>query len=132
VTAVYGVLDSKNRIITFSNAGHNPPILLRAKGSHEELVEGGIALGILEDCRYEERALYLNAGDILTLFTDGVTEATSPGGEMFGEKRLVAFLEKNRDKSARELVKLLVSSINEFTGEGAEQDDLTLIILKAN
>ncbi|MCK4656140.1 MAG: SpoIIE family protein phosphatase, partial [candidate division Zixibacteria bacterium] len=70
VTAVYGVLDSKNRIFTFSNAGHNPPILIRKDGSYEELTEGGLALGIIDNRTYEERPVYIAPGDLIVCFTD--------------------------------------------------------------
>jgi sigma-B regulation protein RsbU (phosphoserine phosphatase) len=131
VTAVYGVLDSKNRIFTFSNAGHNPPILIRKNGSYEELVEGGLALGITNDCQYEECPVYLAAGDMLVFYTDGVTEATSREGEHFGEKRILDLLISNRSASSENLVRMLVDSVREFTAEDFEPDDLTLIIVKS-
>lgn len=131
VTAVYGVLDSKNRILTFSNAGHNPPILLRSDGTTEELTEGGLALGIMEDQSYEERPVYIERGDIVVCFTDGVTEASNAKGELFEEERLMNILSSNREKSAEELVRLVVDAVNEFIDEDFEPDDLTLIVIKA-
>ncbi|MFH0778284.1 MAG: SpoIIE family protein phosphatase, partial [Candidatus Eisenbacteria bacterium] len=74
VTAFYGVLDTKNKVLTFSNAGHNPPILLRSGGGMELLSEGGTILGILPDSAYEERPISLGSGDVLALYTDGVVE----------------------------------------------------------
>jgi hypothetical protein len=71
VTAFYGVLDYKNRVLIFSNAGHNPPILARAQGPIELLVEGGVALGVLPDAVYEERPIALHPGDVLLLYTTG-------------------------------------------------------------
>ena len=131
VTAVYGVLDSKNRIFTFSNAGHNPPILIRKDGSYEELTEGGLALGIIDDRTYEERPVYVAPGDLIVCFTDGVTEATNSRGELYGEQLLMSILVNNRDKSAEELVGLVIDSVNEFVSEEFEPDDLTLIVVKA-
>ncbi|MFH1891130.1 MAG: GAF domain-containing SpoIIE family protein phosphatase [Candidatus Zixiibacteriota bacterium] len=131
VTAVYGVLDCKNRILTFSNAGHNPPILLRKDGTSEELVEGGLALGILDDRVYEERPVYVGSGDLIVLFTDGVSEATAADGEQYGEKRIVDNLVDNREKSAEELVQLIIDSVNEFSADDFVPDDLTLIVVKA-
>jgi GAF domain-containing protein len=84
VTAFYGVLDHKNRVLIFSNAGHNPPILARADGSIELLLEGGVALGVLPDAIYEERPIALQPGDVLLLYTDGVTEAEAPGESSTG------------------------------------------------
>jgi sigma-B regulation protein RsbU (phosphoserine phosphatase) len=131
VTAVYGVLDSKNRIFTFSNAGHNPPILIRSDGSSEELTEGGLALGIIDGQSYEERPIYVAPGDLIVCFTDGVTETKNAADELFGEKRLISILADNRKKSAEELVQLVIDSVNQFTSEDAEPDDLTLIVIKA-
>lgn len=131
VTAVYGVLDCKNRILTFANAGHNPPILLRKDGTSEELLEGGLALGILDDRLYEERPVYVGSGDLIVLFTDGVTEATSSNGEQYGEKRIIDNLMKNKEKSAEELVQLIIDSVKAFSAEDFVPDDLTLIVVKA-
>lgn len=131
VTAVYGVLDTKNRIFTFSNAGHNPPILIRKDGSYEELTEGGLALGIIDNRTYEERPVYVAPGDLIVCFTDGVTEAVNSEGELFGEKHLMSILVDNRDKSAEELVGIVIDSVNEFVSEEFEPDDLTLIVVKA-
>ncbi|UCG60400.1 MAG: GAF domain-containing protein, partial [Candidatus Zixiibacteriota bacterium] len=74
VTAVYGVLDAKNHVLTFANAGHNLPILLRADGEIEQLKEGGPLMGVSPDAAYEERPLYLGVGDVVVLYTDGVVE----------------------------------------------------------
>lgn len=131
VTAVYGVLDSKNRVFTFSNAGHIPPILVRSDGSHEELREGGLALGIVDDQTYEERPIYIAPGDLIAFFTDGVTEARSLDGELFEDNRLLDILVANRDKSAEDLVQLVIESVNEFNDERYELDDLTMIVIKA-
>jgi len=131
VTAVYGVLDSKNRIFTFSNAGHNPPLLLRKAGVNEELREGGVALGILDDSVYEERPVYVAPGDIIVLFTDGVTEAKNDSGEMYEEDRLIRIVRENSSVSAEQLVKKVIASVNEFVENNTEHDDLTLIIVKA-
>ncbi len=131
VTAVYGVLDTKNRIFTFSNAGHNPPLLLRGDGTNEELREGGVALGILDDSVYEERPVYVAPGDVIVLFTDGVTEAKNESGGMYEEERLINTVRSNSEKTAEGLVKAVLDSVNEFVGENTEHDDLTLIIIKA-
>ncbi len=131
VTAVYGVLDSKNRVFTFSNAGHIPPILIRADGSCEELREGGLALGVADDQSYEERPIYVGKGDLIAFFTDGVTEAKNAADELFEERRLKDILVNNREKPAEQLVQLVIDSVNSFKREGFELDDLTIIIIKA-
>ena len=131
VTAFYGVLDSKNHIFTFSNAGHDPPILRRADGRVERLSEGGLALGVLPDSRYEERPLGIGPGDVILMFTDGVSEATSAEGEEFGPDRVLELVEERHGDSARAIVDALVRRVTEFTG-GAERlhDDLTVVCVK--
>jgi sigma-B regulation protein RsbU (phosphoserine phosphatase) len=131
VTAFYGVLDSKNRIFTFSNAGHDPPILRRANGRVERLTEGGLALGVLPDSQYEERPLSVGPGDTLLFFTDGVSEAAAPDGEQFGVERVEALLEELHPLPAREIVDALVRRVTDFT-LGAEHlsDDLTVVCVK--
>ncbi|KPJ51132.1 MAG: hypothetical protein AMJ41_00335 [candidate division Zixibacteria bacterium DG_27] len=130
VTAVYGVLDTKNRVLTFSNAGHNPPILRRSNGSIEYLSEGGVALGVLESSTYEERPLSLFSGDVLILYTDGVTEAFSPEGEEFGVDRLVEVIDQSYELSARDLLNEMYEKVRDFTSDSAKLDDLTMVALK--
>ncbi|MFQ5870323.1 MAG: SpoIIE family protein phosphatase [Candidatus Zixiibacteriota bacterium] len=130
VTAVYGVLDTKNRVLTFSNAGHNPPILRRADGSIEYLSDGGVALGVLELSTYEERPLSLFSGDVLILYTDGVTEAFSPEGEEFGLHRLVEVIEEKYELSARDLLNEIYERVQDFTSDSAQLDDLTMVAIK--
>jgi sigma-B regulation protein RsbU (phosphoserine phosphatase) len=131
VTAVYAVLDTKNRILTFSNAGHNPPLIIRRDNSFQELREGGLALGILPESEYEERPVYIESGDIVVLHTDGVNEAVNASGQQFGEKRIIDTLIANRDRSAGELVHLLIDSVISFSSENEELDDITVIVIKA-
>jgi phosphoserine phosphatase RsbU/P len=131
VTAFYGVLDYKNRVLIFSNAGHNPPLLARADGSIEQLVEGGVALGVLPDAVYEERPVALLAGDVLLLYTDGVTEAEAPSGEQFGQFRLEQLLAGLRERSATEILEAVVDDVLAWVAERGQNDDLTLMVVKA-
>ena len=131
VTAIYSVLDSKNRVLTFSNAGHNPPILRRSDGQIEYLKEGGLALGTFPNSEYEERPISVAAGDILIFYTDGVTEAKNGRDEEFGIERLLASLEASRERPAREIIEYIVSETKKYASERAEVDDLTLIVIKA-
>jgi sigma-B regulation protein RsbU (phosphoserine phosphatase) len=130
VTAVYGVLDTKNRVLTFSNAGHNPPILRRSDGSIGYLSEGGLALGVLESSTYEERPLGLLSGDVLILYTDGVTEAFSPEAEEFGLQRLVEVIKEKYELSARDLLNEIYERVQDFTGDSVQLDDLTMVAIK--
>lgn len=131
VTAVYGVLDTKNRILTFSNAGHNPPFLLRTSGKVEFLKDGGWTLGIMKEKDYEERPIHIDSGDVLCFFTDGVTEAENDKDELFGTERLVELVKQNRARSSREIREKIVDAVSEFRDPDRQPDDLTLIVIKA-
>jgi sigma-B regulation protein RsbU (phosphoserine phosphatase) len=130
VTAVYGVLDIKNKIFTFSNAGHNPPILRREEGTIEYLTEGGVALGILQNHDYKEMVLGLNPGDLILFYTDGVTEAKNKAGEEFGTKRLEEILLENYALKAIQIQDKIYQEIKEFTENKPGQDDFTMIVIK--
>jgi sigma-B regulation protein RsbU (phosphoserine phosphatase) len=130
VTAIYGVLDAKNSIFTFANCGHNPGLLLRADDRVEELLEGGILMGIRRDATYEERPLYIASGDLLCLFTDGVTEAPNPAGEQFETGRIIQILKTYRRLPAADIGAKMIEAVHAFAAEDAVLDDLTLIVLK--
>lgn len=130
VTGIYGVLDSKNSIFTFSNCGHNPGLLIRKDDSIEELIEGGLILGVRPDVRYEERPIYIRSGDILCLFTDGITEAENRTGEQFETERMVEIIKKHRKLPAKEIGHKMLSAVHSFAHPGFIMDDLTVILLK--
>jgi sigma-B regulation protein RsbU (phosphoserine phosphatase) len=131
VTAVYGVLDTKNRIFTFANAGHNAPILRRASGEMHYLTEGGIALGMFENSVYEERPLGISTGEIMVFYTDGVTEAKNDKEEEFGTKRLKQVIADSHQLSAVQIQENICKSVEEFTGHSHAEDDLTIIVIKS-
>jgi len=131
VTAFYGVLDTKNRVLTFSNAGHYPPILIRKNGTIELLSEGGPVLGVIPDATYEERPVGLSSGDLLVLYTDGVTEAMNVSSEQYGQERLERLLVSSIDMSASEVTQRIVDDVASFRGSAKQNDDLTLVVLKA-
>lgn len=130
VTAVYGVLDSRNHIFTFANCGHNQPFVLRANGSVEYLSEGGPVLGVSSESLYEERALVIQPDDVLVFYTDGVTEAFSAAGEEFGLERLVQVIRANRTKSAQLMADAIYDAVMAFASPTHMFDDLTMIIIK--
>ncbi len=130
VTAVYGVLDTKNRIFTFANAGHNAPILRHASGEMEYLIEGGVALGMFENLKYEERPLGLSPGDIIVFYTDGVTEARNEGEEEFGTKRLKQVIDDSHQLSASQIQENIYKAVMDFTAGLQEADDLTMMVIK--
>jgi sigma-B regulation protein RsbU (phosphoserine phosphatase) len=130
VTAVYGVLDTKNNIFTFTNGGHNAPIFRHVDGRMEYLLEGGVALGTFENSKYEERPLGLNPGDIIVFYTDGVTEAKNEKEEEFGTKRLKQVINDSCYLSAPEIQNNIYQAVKDFTGNLPQADDLTMIVIK--
>jgi len=129
VTAVYGVLDTKNRIFTFANAGHNAPILRHANGEMEYLTEGGVALGMFENLKYEERPVGLSPGEIIVFYTDGVTEAKNEKDEEFGTKRLKQVISDSHQLSAAQIQENIYNAVKDFTGDLHQEDDLTMIVI---
>lgn len=116
--------------IAYSNAGHNPPYLVRAEGSVEELTGGGPVLGILPGINYDEQVTRLEPGDTIVLFSDGVSEAVNPAEEEFGEERLVALLRENRGLSASALINEVRTKVEEFTAGAPTTDDITLVVIR--
>jgi sigma-B regulation protein RsbU (phosphoserine phosphatase) len=130
VTAVYGVLDSKNHIFTYANCGHNLPILLRSNGDVEFLREGGPVLGVSRDGIYQEQALMLHHNEIIVFYTDGVTEAFNNKEEEFGMDRLVDVVRSNRQKSAAEIQEQIYRAVKSFASDRNLLDDLTMVVVK--
>jgi sigma-B regulation protein RsbU (phosphoserine phosphatase) len=130
VTAFYGVLDIKNRVLIYSNGGHNPPLLRRADGAIEYLTEGGVALGVLPDSVYADCPVHLGPGDLMVMFTDGISEAESPSGEQFGQLRIEEIVTRLAARSSQEIVEGLVRAVLDWAGERGPNDDLTLVVLK--
>ena len=128
ITFFYAQLEGPIRRLTYVNAGHNAPFVVRSDGSHERLREGGPVLGVFASRNYEMGSAQLSPGDRLILFTDGVTEACSVEGEEFGEARLLRLLQDHRMLSADELQAKILDVVGEFTG-GRWQDDATLLVL---
>lgn len=131
VTAFYGILDATNRTLAYSNAGHNPPMLIDVDGTAHFEERGGVPLGMFRDSRYYEYYATIAPGQILVLYTDGVTEATNPSGEEFGRDRLAEAVRNARDLPARQMIDVLHRDLLQWTdGQGAG-DDVTFFILKA-
>jgi sigma-B regulation protein RsbU (phosphoserine phosphatase) len=128
ISFCYCVIDSEEGTATYCNAGHYPPILLRADGSVERLTSGGAVLGVFASGAYEQAETPLRSGDRLVLYTDGITEARNGADEEFGEDRLVSLAVENRACSAPALQARLGAAVASFTG-GRFQDDATLIVV---
>jgi len=128
ITFFYAHLQGATRRLTYVNAGHNAPFVVRPDGSHQRLRWGGAVLGVFATRNYEMGVVQLHPGDRVILFTDGVTEACSPAGEEFGEARLLRLLEDHRTLSAQELQTKILAVAAEFS-KGPWQDDATLLVL---
>lgn len=129
ITVFYGELDTTRHVFEYVNAGHNPPIHMAAVGS-VPLGTGGPVVGILPAATYVKKEVKIEPGDMLFLYTDGITECTNPEGDEFGEEGVVKFLEQNRGTKLEDLAQLLEDHIREFTHSAPPVDDSTMIFLK--
>ena len=133
VTAFFGVLDRALRTFSYVNAGHNSPMVLHAHADQViELEPTGIALGLMENSIYKKATITLTSGDIIVLFTDGVTEATNIGEELYGEERLKIIILANAGLSAGEITQKILLDVQEFTGDAPQSDDITILVVKVN
>jgi phosphoserine phosphatase RsbU/P len=130
VSFFYAVLDSKDNRLTYCNAGHNPPMLVRDDGTACELNAAGAVLGQFPDWVYEQSDLQLRPGDALMLFTDGLVEACDQDDEPFGEERVIEIARENRGAGAEGLKTLLMQAASQHCG-GHFQDDASMIVLRA-
>ena len=130
VTAWMGVLELSTGHLTYVNAGHNPPLLRRAGGGYDYLrTRRGLVLAGLEETRYRSCSLDLSPGDALFLYTDGVTEATNAEQQLYGEERLSAVLNANRDCAPEALLSAVRADVEAFVGEAPQFDDITVLSL---
>jgi len=129
VSFFYGVLDSDSHQLTYCNAGHNPPILVRKDGTVNELSSSGAVLGQFLSWPYGQNELHFDRGDTLLLFTDGIVEACNQQEEAFGEERLVQFTRELMNATAYSIQAALSQAISNHCG-GQFQDDATLIVLQ--
>ena len=131
-TLFYGVLDVPLRRIIYINAGHQPPVLIRANGQVELIHAGGLPVGLFPGPRYFEQDLQLGAGDLLGLYTDGITESADREGELYGRDRLARLLRRERDVGSRapDVCSLVLKEARRFR-RGAPDDDATVVVLRA-
>ena len=129
VTFCFAWLDGPRHRLTYANAGHNPPLLLREGGAVERLGEGGMVMGVFPDAVFRQAEISIRTGDRLLLYTDGITEAPNEAGEEFGEDRLAAAGGSAADRSAEALKDHVLGELAAFTG-GVFADDATLIVVE--
>jgi len=134
-TFFYAVLDRNKATFTSTNAGHNPPLLFRAGGKIERLEKGGLLLGFLANQKYVQQTKTIKPGDVVVLYTDGVTEAVGPSSEiisenLFGEERLIEVARANTSRSAREIQAAILKAVSNHTANITQYDDITLVVIK--
>jgi sigma-B regulation protein RsbU (phosphoserine phosphatase) len=131
-TAFVGEFDPRTRKLTYVNAGHNEPIVLRKAGSVERLSAGGLPLGILAEAAYEFGSITLESGDWLVIFTDGLVEAVNAQDEEYGEPRLFEALKLNVGTTPSVMLQRVMTLLDAFVGVTPQHDDVTCLLLKVD
>ena len=130
VTLFAAILDLESGLVTYSNAGHNPPYVCRAGGKIERMAaRHGPALGALEGVEYGQGSLTLSPGDMLVVYTDDISEAMDKGGELFTEQRYASILKSLSPRTPRGVVNLSMSTVQEFEAETQQSDDITVLAI---
>jgi len=132
ITLFYLILDPAAHKIRYSNAGHNPPMLRRTSGETSCLEVSGMPLGILPEIAYGTSEAELGPGDVLILYSDGITECMNGDGDMFGEERLEEVLAATASEDAQGIRGAIFSAVDQFRQDRPYSDDMTLIVLKRN
>ncbi len=130
VTLFYGILDQDRHTFLYSNAGHNPPILLSPGRDPQLLTAGGPVLGVLPGIQFEEAEVSLNPEDLIVIFSDGFTEAMSLSLEEFGEQRLLETLQKNRHRPVQEMIDATFVAVRQHAGGASQHDDMTIVVVR--
>ncbi|MGA2104004.1 SpoIIE family protein phosphatase [Methanoregula sp.] len=130
VTVFSTLLDPVNQTLTCINAGHNPPLVVRSGDDPVYLKEGGIAMGVLAEMKSTPDCVALGPGDLVIMYTDGVTEAFDAQYAAFGEERLVRIVKECRTLPASIVMERIISGIREFTGSAPQSDDITLVVIR--
>ena len=130
-TVFYGVLDYSNNSITYCNAGHDAPIDIK-DGQITRLTEGGLLLGSFDFAEFEEATRNIDAGELIVIYSDGVTEAMNRLNQEFGEEKFISLIKSNQNLSAKELNDLILNELKTHTGNVPQSDDITLMIIKRN
>jgi sigma-B regulation protein RsbU (phosphoserine phosphatase) len=130
ITLFYLILEAGTGRVRYSNAGHNPPYLLRPSGEITELKVSGMPLGILPNIHYQSSEARVEPGDVLLLYSDGITECMNRDGELFGEDRLKDVLSQSASGDAHAIRGAIFSAVDTFRENEPYSDDMTLIVLK--
>lgn len=131
ITAIYGILDVTNKTFVFSNAGHNPPLLIKPNGEFRFVEYGDMPLGIFRDMRYHQHFIRFEEGQVMVIYTDGITEATNAAGEEYGGERFAKSILEGIHLPAKKLIDHIRKNVADFTERKFLDDDGTLFIVKA-
>jgi sigma-B regulation protein RsbU (phosphoserine phosphatase) len=131
-TVLLGKLDLETGEFIYCNAGHPFPFIVKNDSRREELLaqSQGIPVGIKRNITYSEKKIYLSSGDLLFIFTDGVTDQNDEHGKIFGIERLIATVKHMHDYSAQDIVNKVIESLKHFQGNAEVHDDITLVAIK--
>jgi sigma-B regulation protein RsbU (phosphoserine phosphatase) len=130
ITFFYALLNHQTHQLIYANAGHNPPLLFSAEGTHRALERRGLVLGIRDQINYEEETIALQHGDLLVIYSDGIVEAMNNWQEEFGEGRLLEVVMKNREAAANALIEKIIQAVKQHAGQTPQSDDITLVVVK--
>ena len=130
VTLFFGILNFKTHKICFSNAGHNRPVFLKKKQDPTFLKSAGIALSFLEDHSYQEATISMDPGDVLLVYSDGITEAMNVNHEEFSEELLISVIQENFDSNVETLNQAILAAVKKHIGDHQQSDDMTLLTIK--
>jgi serine phosphatase RsbU (regulator of sigma subunit) len=130
ITFFYALLDPDSGVLEYSNAGHNYPLLLRNDGSVETLTGNGLVMGLFSAVHYDVKKTKLAPGDMLVLYSDGVTEAADSADVEFGEKGLAAFLAERKSVRCEDIVNQLVEHMRKWRGNTSFADDFTIVLVR--
>lgn len=131
ITAIYGILDATNRTFVFSNAGHNPPLLIKPDGEYRFVEYGDLPLGMFYDARYHQHFIRFERGQVMVIYTDGITEAANAAGEEYGADRFAKRVHEGIELPAREMIDFVRKGVADFTERKFLDDDGTLFVIKA-
>ena len=130
LTLFYGELDPDTGALRYSNGGHNTPMLVRTSGEVVKLDKGGLPIGLMQDATYQEETVYFQSGDVLVIYSDGITESVNDQDDEFGEMRLIEVVRNNLNRSVSGIRDRIDEALSRFVGTTAPVDDMTLMIIK--
>jgi serine phosphatase RsbU (regulator of sigma subunit) len=130
ITFFFGLIDPNTKDLVYCNAGHNPPLVIRSDGQIDHLKAEGTVLGILPQLGYHERTQTFDNGDLIAIFSDGVTESENSAGEEYGEQRLADLIVANRDEPAATIIDRVNQALVDWTSSAPAADDITLVVVR--